>query len=291
MGTQDLLQILLTGVTNGSIYGVVGIGFVVIHRITGVINFAMGDLALAGAFGAVVLARFVPLWLAVVGGIAVAALVSVVVYGLAIRPLRRQQLLVQIIATLGVAIAIRSPLQILFGSDAYQLRTFTAGPALEVGGATISRQALWVIAITAFIVVVLTVFFDRSNLGRAVTACSVNRFAAGVVGINVGLMAALSFALAGATAGAVAVAQTPMSVLTVLGGLTLSLKGFVAAILGGLDRIGLTVVGGVIVGIVEAATAIYAGALYTTLAALVLLLALLMVRPGGLTRLRTSTRV
>jgi len=288
---RDLIQIALTGVTNGSIYGAIGIGFVIVHRITGVINFAMGDLALVGAFGAVVLARDLPLWLAVPGGIVIAAVASVLVYLLGVRPLRRHQLLVQMIATLGIAIAVRSVLQILFGSDAYQLRPFTAGAAYTLGGATISRQALWVVAITVVIVAALTVFFDRTATGRAVTACAVNPFAAGVVGINVGLMAALSFALAGAAAGAVAVAQTPLSVITVLGGLTLSLKGFVAAILGGLDRIGLTVVGGIVVGLVEAAAAIYAGALYTTLASLALLLALLIVRPAGLTRLRTSTRV
>jgi branched-chain amino acid transport system permease protein len=288
---QNLIQILLTGATNGAIYGAIGIGFVIVHRITGVINFATGDLALAGAFGAVVLADHLPLWAAVIGGMLISSLVSVIAYALAIRPLRRHELLVQMIATLGVAIAVRSLLQILFGSDAYQLPHFTAGAALQIGGATLPRQALWVIAITVAIVVVLIVFFNRTLLGKAVTACAVNPFAAGVVGINTGLMAALSFGLAGAAAGAVTIAQTPLSVITVLGGLTLSLKGFLAAVLGGLERIGLTVVGGVVVGIVEAAAAIYAGALYTTLATLVLLLALLIVRPSGLTRTRATTRV
>ena len=291
MTTSDLLQIVLSGATNGAIYGAIGIGFVVIHRITSVINFAIGDLALVGAFAAVVLAEDLPLWLAVPGGIVIAALVSMASYWLAIRPLSRHHLLVQMIATLGVAIAVRSLLQVFFGSGAYQLRPFVAGPALDIGGATISRQALWVIGLAVFIVALLTIFFDRTLLGKAVTACAVNPFAARVVGINTGLMAALSFALAGAAAGAVTIAQTPMSVITVLGGLTLSLKGFVAAILGGLDKIGLTLVGGIIVGVIEAATAIFAGALYATLAALALMLVLLILRPAGLTRLRTSARV
>lgn len=291
MSSRDLLQVALTGVTNGSIYGAVGIGFVVIHRITGVINFAMGDLALVGAFGAVVFAAALPLGLAVLLGIVVAAVVSMAVYALAIRPLRRQHLLVQIIATLGVAIAVRSLLQIIFGSGAHQLRPFTEGPALSIGGATITRQALWVIALTVVIVAVLSVFFERTTLGRAVTACAVNPFAARVVGINTTLMAVLSFALAGGAASAVTIAQTPLSAITVLGGLTLSLKGFVAAVLGGLERIGLTVVGGVALGVVEAAVVIFVGSLYETLAALTLLLALLIFRPAGLTRLRVSMRV
>lgn len=291
MNTQDILQVILTGVTNGSIYGAIGIGFVVIHRITGVINFGMGDLALVGAFAAVVFAQVVPLWLAVPLGILVASSSSMLVYMLAIRPLRKQALLVQVIATLGVAIAVRSLLQIIFGSGAYQLQPFTAGPAIQIGGATIARQAFWVVAMTVVLVILLTVFFEKTMLGRAVTACAVNPFAAGVVGINVALMSALSFGLAGAAAGTVAIAQTPLSVITVLGGLTLSLKGFVAAVLGGLDRIGLTVVGGVILGLIEAATTIFAGSLYTTLAGLTLLLALLIFRPAGLTRLRVSTRV
>jgi branched-chain amino acid transport system permease protein len=291
MNFSDLLQFVLTGVTNGAIYGTIGIGFVVIHRITGVINFAIGDLALVGAFAAVVLAEALPLWLAVLGGIAIAALVSMASYWLAIRPLSRHHLLVQLIATLGVAIAVRSLLQILFGSGAYQLPPFVSGPPLSVGGATISRQALWVIALSVIIVGLLILFFDWTLLGKAVTACAVNPFAARVVGINTGLMAALSFALAGAAAGTVTIAQTPMSVVTVLGGLTLSLKGFVAAILGGVDKIGLTLVGGIIVGLIESATAIFAGALYATLAALVMMLVLLIFRPAGLTRLRTATRV
>src|SRR5688500_16525553 len=108
MDSQTLLQILFTGITNGAIYGAVGIGFVVIHRITGVINFAMGDFALVGAFAAVVFARDLPLWAAVPLGALVAALVSTVLFGGAVHPLRKHSLLVQTIATLGAAIVVRS---------------------------------------------------------------------------------------------------------------------------------------------------------------------------------------
>jgi branched-chain amino acid transport system permease protein len=124
-----------------------------------------------------------------------------------------------------------------------------------VFGASISRQAPWVLGISALLYVALKLFFDRTMAGRAMSACAVNRYAAGVVGINVVTMGALAFVLSGAITGAVGAAAVPLTFASASVGLALALKGFVAAILGGFDKIGLAIGGGLLVGIVEALAA------------------------------------
>jgi branched-chain amino acid transport system permease protein len=290
MGVSELLQAIFTGLTNGAVYGVIGVGFVVIHRITGVINFAQGDFAVAGAFAVIVFAGLVPLWLAVALGMAVAALISVLLFGAAVYPLRKAGLLVQTIVTLGAAIVVRSVIQLIFGTQPYQLPAFTSGAPIRISGASLTLQTLWLVGGAIAIWLLLSWFFERTLLGKAVTACAVNRYAAGIVGINPDLMAALSFALSGAIAGGIAATQTPLTFMTVSAGLALSLNGFVASVLGGLEKIGTTIIGGFLLGILEAATAIFVSSQYQGLISLALLLTLLVFRPSGLTRARTVAR-
>lgn len=291
MDLRELLQVVFTGLTNGSVYGVIGVGFVVIHRITGVINFAQGDFAMAGAFGVIAFAQVVPLPLAFVLGMLVATAVSALSFVAAVYPLRRAGLLVQTIVTLGAAIVVRSTVQLIFGTSPYQLPAFTAGPPIRLGGASLPLQTLWLLGVAAAIWILLEWFFEHTLLGKAVTACAVNRYAAGIVGINVVLMAVLSFALSGAIGGAIAATQTPLTFMTVAAGLALSLKGFVASILGGLERVGTTILGGLLLGILESAAAVFVSSQYQGMISLGLLLGLLIFRPSGLTRTPVTARV
>lgn len=288
---MNLLQDLFTGLSIGLVYGIVGAGFVVVHRITGMVNFAQGELAMAGGFGAVVAARVLPPGLSVLVGALVGAASGLLLYGLVVHPLRRHGLLVQTIATLAAALVLRSLAQLVFGTQPYPLAPFTSGGPLRIGGASIAYQALWLLAITVALYVALTLFFDRSTTGRAMSACAVNRYAAGVVGINVVAMAAVAFAISGAITGLAGAVAAPLAFASAASGLGLALKGFVAAILGGFDKIGLAIVGGVLVGVVESFAASTISTAYQEVIVLGLLLVLLVVRPSGLTRLRVSERV
>lgn len=285
------LQVLFTGVSVGVVYGIVGAGYVVIHRITGMVNFAQGHLAVAGALGAVAAANVVPVGIAVPIGGLVGALLGVALYRFAVHPVRNHGLLVQTIVTLGAGIAIQSAAQLIFGTQPYKLAPFTSGQPFEILGAFLPQQTLWLIGIAVVTYVLLSQFFDNTMTGRALSACAVNRYAAGVVGINVVTMATIAFAISGGITGVIGAAQTPLSFASVGAALALGLKGFIAAILGGFDRLGIAILGGVLVGVVESLSAALISTSYQDVIVLSLLLILLVARPAGLTRLKVSERV
>lgn len=288
---QEWTQILLSGLGVGIVYGLVGAGYVVVHRMTGMVNFAQGDLAVLGAFGAVVASAVLPPLLAIFVGGLVGGAGGLLLYVLAIHPLRNQGLLVQTIVTLGAAIVIRSTLQLIFGTGPRQFDPISSGPPLQLFGASIARQYVWMLAIAAALYLALWWFFDKTMTGRALSACAVNRFAAGVVGINVVAMATIAFCVSGAISGVAGSAQVPVAFATVGSGLVLGLKGFIAAILGGFDKLGLAMVGGILIGWVEAASATMISTSYAEIIVFGLLLGLLIARPAGLTRLKASERV
>lgn len=285
------LQLIFTAAGLGALYGALGIAFVVIHRMTGMVNFAQGDIAVAGAFGAVVAAQFLPPILAIAVGGVVGALVSVAMYFLAVRPLRSQGLLVQTIVTLGVGIVISATIQLIFGTAPQQFAPITSGPSLQVAGASMPQQTLWLLAMTVFLYISLTLFFDRTLVGKALSACAVNRYAAGVVGINLGLMATIAFAVSGSVAGIILSAQVPTSFISVGAGFAFGLKGFIAAILGGFDKLGLTLIGGFLIAFVEVYAARFISTAYADTIVFVLLIALLVLRPQGLSRALVVDRV
>lgn len=288
---QFWVQALLTGISVGVLYGMVGIGYVLIHRITGMVNFAQGDIAMASTFGAVVAAHGLPTPLSMLAGALTGAVLALLVYILAIHPLRSKGVLVQTIVSLGAAIVIRSVAQLIFGTSPYSLKPLTGGGQLHILGGTFAYQSLWLVGVSVVLVFLLKLFFDRTMIGRALSACAINRYAAGLVGINAVTMAAVAFAISGGTTGLVAALQVPLNFATVSIGFTIGIKGFIAAILGGFDRIGLTLVGGFLVGIVEAFAAAGISTSYQDAIVLALLLVLLVVRPTGLTRMKVSERV
>lgn len=285
------MQLLLTALALGSLYGALGIGYVIVHRLTGMVNFAMGDIAVAGAFGAVVASAVMPPLVAILAGALVAAVVSVLMYHLAIHPLRKQSLMVQTIVTLGVGIVIRSALQLMFGTGPRQFAPITSGESLSFLGGSIPRQSIWLIGIAVVGYVALALFFDRTIAGKALSAYSVNAYAAGIVGIGLVGMSTIAFALSGAMAGGILAAQTPTSFITAGAGLMLGLKGFIAAILGGFEKLGLTFIGGILVALIEVAVARYISAAQATTVVFLFLIVLLIARPQGLTRKVAADRV
>ena len=286
-----MLQELVGGLSVGVVYGLVGVGFVIVHRITGMVNFAQGELAMLGGFGAVVGTQFLPAALGPVAGAVVGGAAGLLLYALVVHPLRHKGLLIQTIATLGAGIVLRSAAQLAFGTQPHTVPPITRGEAYAVGPVFVPRQVVWLLVLAAVVYGVLTWFFGRTMLGRAMSACAINRFAAGLIGIEVALMSAAAFILSGAVTGAVGAAVAPLTFATAGAGLGLALKGFIAAILGGFDSVGLALVGGLLVGVVEAYAAGLISASYQGVIVLGLLLALLIVRPTGLTVHKVADRV
>ncbi|MBI4492090.1 MAG: branched-chain amino acid ABC transporter permease [Chloroflexi bacterium] len=279
---SDAAQYLVTGLTLGSIYALVALGFVTVFSVTGVINFAQGEFVMLGAMLA---AQFVqvgaPLPLAALLAVAGAALVGALVFEVGLRPARGASELAMIIITIGASTAIRGAALLAWGTDPRPLAAFTPGPPIELAGAAVVRQSLWVLGATAAVLVALHLFFSTTAMGRALRACAVNAVAARLVGISPRHTGLAAFVLSGAVGAVAGVVLAPLSYATYDMGLMLGLKGFVGAVLGGMANPSGAVAGGLALGLLEAFGTPISSAYKDAAAFIVLILAMLL-RPGGL---------
>lgn len=288
----QFLQYAMSGLTVGAVYAVVGLGFTIIYNASGVINFAQGEFVMLGGMVTVfAIAAGVPLPLAILLAIIVAALVGVLLHRLAIEPAREASPVVLIIITIGGALVIRGIAQIVFDKQLHRLPGFSGDQPIMILGASILPQALWVILGSALIVALVHGFFNRTKAGKAILATSANRLAAQLVGINTSVILALAFALS-ATIGAVAgVLVTPITFTHVEAGTMLALKGFAAIVLGGLGSPVGAVLGGMVLGLCEAFSAGYLSSTYKDAIAFLVMIGVLIVMPTGLVGVRSADRV
>ena len=287
---QQVLQFLITGITNGSIYALIALGFVVIYSVTSVINFAQGEFAMLGALLAVwLIAAGLPQGLAVVVTVVGVGLFSAVLYQVGLRPARDASPLTLIIITIGAALAIRGVALVIWGTDPYQMAPFTAGSPLQVGGAVIRLQSLWVLGTTLVLQPLLHLFFTRTMLGRSLRACAVNRLAARLMGIRTDRMALLAFGLSGGVGALGGVIIAPIIFATYDMGLMLTLKGFVAAVMGGMVNYPAAVAGGFLLGILESLGAGFISSGYKDAVAFIALFIILLSKPRWLVRAEQET--
>jgi len=278
------LQYLLSGITKGSIYAVVAIGFNLIYSATGVLNFAQGEFVMLGGMVAVTLAAFVPLPVAVTGAVLLVTIVGCALELVFFRRLRRHSVLHLVIITIGLSIVIQEAALHIWDEKVRSLPYFTGNEAssIQLAGASISPQVLWVLGTVGLAVLALHLFLRRTLTGQAMRACSAQPEAAMLAGINLNNMRTLAFGLSaglGALAGCVI---SPITMTHYEMGAPLAIKGFAAAILGGLGNPTAALVGGLLVGILEAASVSVLPAAYNDVTAFAVLLAVLFIRPHGL---------
>jgi len=282
--TGQLIQYLFTGVTVGSIYAMVAVGFNIIYNVTEIINFAQGEFVMLGGLIMVfftVTAKLPPP-LAFVLTVAAVTGVGALMERFTINPLKNASVLTMIIVTIAVSILFKGIAMFVWGKDPYIFPPFSGSKPIFIFGAAIQTQTLWVLFMTAVMVVLMTIFFKKTRYGKAMLACADNPEAARLVGIKVNIMILISFALSaaiGAVAGAVI---TPISLMEYDRGALLALKGFGAAVLGGLGSFYGAVVAGIFLGIIESMCAGLVSSGYKDAVALILLLLVLYVRPSGL---------
>lgn len=284
MGASELLQFALAGLNNGAIYALVALGFTIVYASTGVINFAQGEFVMLGGMLTVWAQSTLglPLWVAVVVGILGTALIGVLFELLAIRPRADGDPLMLVIITVGGSLLISSLARHAFGPNEKSLPPFTAGPPIHLLGATLARQSLWVFGLTALAVTLLTMLYSKTRLGRAMRACSIDRAAARLVGIDPKRLVTVSFALAAALGGLAGASTTPLTQTAFNVGSSFGIKGFAAAILGGLGNPIGAVVGGLVLGLLESLSIAFLSSTYKDAISLVVLLAVLFVRPQGI---------
>ncbi len=281
---SQALQYLLSGITKGSIYAVVAIGFNLIYSATGVINFAQGEFVMLGGMVAVTLGHYVPLPVAIAGAVVVVALVGCGLELAVFRRLQRHSVLHLIIITIGLSIVIQEAALHIWDEKVRSLPYFTGNEVSSIRflGASMSPQVLWVLGTVAVVVIALHAFLRYTLQGRAMRACSSNPEAAMLAGINIPNMRTLSFGLSAALGALAGCVISPMTLTHYEMGAPLAIKGFAAAILGGLGNPMAALAGGLIVGLLESASVSLLPAVYNDVAAFAILLLVLFARPHGL---------
>jgi branched-chain amino acid transport system permease protein len=283
LGVQ-LLQYTLSGITIGSIYAMVAIGFNIIYNSTGIINLAQGDFVMLGGMIAVYFHKtlLMPLVLAGPAAAIIVGIVGLLFERFAIHPLKNPSVITLIIITIAASILFKGGAMFIWGKDAYILPSFSGDEPIHFLGATILPQSLWILGILIFIFTALMMFFRFTIVGKAMKACAYNRRAAKIVGINVNRMVLLSFGLSSLIGGVAGVIVTPIALVSYDRGAMLGLKGFGTAVFGGLGNMGGAVAAGLIIGLLESYAAGLISSGYKDAVALVILLFVLFVRPGGI---------
>lgn len=280
----QLFQYLITGVTVGSIYAMVAVGFNIIYNVTEIINFAQGEFVMLGGLFMVFchVNLGLPLVLAFMFTVALVTLVGMLLDRLAISPIRQPTVLTLIIATIAASILLKGAAMFAWGKDPFDLPAFSGRVPINFLGAVIQPQYFWVIGFLILTVIVLTVFFEKTIIGKAMSACADNPDAASLVGINVKRMILLSFALSAAIGAVAGITVTPISLMEYDRGAMLAVKGFGAAVLGGLGSFPGAVIGGLILGVIESMGAGLVSSGYKDAFALIVLLVVLFFRPSGI---------
>lgn len=287
-----LLQFVFSGLTVGAVYALVALGFTIIYNASDVVNFAQGEFVMLG--GMITVFTFeagLPLPLAALAAILLTAALGVALNKLAIEPARGAPVVSLIIITIGTSILIRGASQLIFDKQLHRFPAFSGDDPIRVLGATILPQSLWVIVGAVAVFVALWLFFTRTLTGRAVLATANNRTAAQLVGINTAWVMTLSFGLSAAIGALAGVLVTPITLVSYDVGVALALKGFAAAMLGGMGNPKGALVGGLLLGLLEAMTAGYLSSQYKDAVAFLVILGVLFVMPQGIFGHKSTERV
>lgn len=285
-------QLLFSGLTIGSIYALIAVGFVVTYNITGVLNFAQGEFAMLGALTCITLVNTgLPLVVAVLVSVGIVVLIGGLFERWAIHPARRSSVAALIIITIGVAIAMRGLALFIWGTQPYTLRPFIRTEPLKMLGAVILPQSLWAIGISLLMLVVMYIFFERTFLGKAVTACVVNRFAARLMGIRPEKMSFISISISAGLGAVAGIIIAPISAASYNMGLMLGMKAFVAAVIGGLTNAPAAILGAFIIGLLESFTEGFWTSGYKDAVSFGVLLLVLFLLPNGIFAKSSGKRV
>jgi branched-chain amino acid transport system permease protein len=288
----EFLQFLFSGITVGSTYALAALGFTLIYNSSHVINFAQGEFIMLGGMLAVYFTHAgMPLPLALAAAIVLPAVVGLLMEKMVIEPVKGAEPVTLIIITIGASLVLRGLVQIWLGKGTFSLPAFSGDQPINVLGATLMPQSLWVLGVTAVVVGALWYFFARTLHGKAMLATSYNRVAAELVGINTDGVLFLSFAMSAALGALGGILVTPITLTSYDAGIMLGLKGFVGAVLGGLGNGLGAVVGGLLVGVLEAMGAGYISSSYKDAMPFVLILLILFFRPSGIFGGKATDRV
>jgi branched-chain amino acid transport system permease protein len=280
------------GLTVGAIYALVALGFSIVYNASGAINFAQGEFVMIGGMSAVALtAAGLPLAAAVPLAVLAAVIVGLLLEKLAIEPARHADMVTLIIITIGASLFLRGAAQLVWDKRIHVLPAFSGDRPIAVLGATLLPQSLWVLGGAAVAVAALSWLFGRTLHGKAMLATSYQPVAARLCGIDTRTVLFASFGLAALLGALAGVLTAPITFTSYDAGIMLGLKGFAAAMLGGLGSFTGAVAGGLALGLIEALGAGFVSSAYKDAIAFVIILAVLFFLPRGLVGARRVERV
>jgi branched-chain amino acid transport system permease protein len=280
----QIFQFLLSGLTTGSTYALIAVGFSLIHNATGIVNFAQGEFVMLGGMFMVTFYGFLgvpmlPAFLLTVGAVAV---VGLLLERFPLRQARSKEILILVMITVGASICIRGLAMMVWGKNPMTLPPLAGEDPLLLWGAAVMPQSLWIFAITLAAVAVLHFFFQKTFVGKAMRAVAASRRSARLAGIPADRMILLSFTFSGALGAIAGITLTPITTTSYDVGVMLGLKGFSAAILGGYGSMPGAVLGGLLLGVLESLAAGLVSSEYKDAIAFLILLLVLFCKPSGI---------
>ncbi len=282
---MQFLQLVISGIAQGCIYGLIALGFVLIYKATETVSFAQGDLMMLGAFAGLAGMTMLgfPFWLAVISAIGAMALLGLVTERLVIRPILGQPAFSIVMLTIGLGYVGRGLITMIpgIGTETHTLPVPYKDQAWTLGGLIVSMEQTAVIVVTAVLCAALYALFKYSKLGLAMQASSQNQLAAYYMGIPVKRLNGLVWALAAAVAAIAGLLLAPITFVHANMGF-IGLKAFPAAVVGGFGSLPGAIVGGLVIGIVESLSGFYLPEGFKDIAAYIVVLIMLMVKPNGL---------
>jgi branched-chain amino acid transport system permease protein len=279
-----LVQVVISGITSGAVYALIALGFVMIYKAAGVMNFAQGQIVTLGAYFAVTLRDQMEFSYAAsfLCAIFATGLLGVVLERLFFRPLIKAHESSVIIATIATGIILENVVRLVWGSEFYPFKTPFGVTAIDVGFALVTPQELWILGITTALVLLLYAYFEWTKHGLAMRAVAINQTGSALMGINVGRVFSATWAINSALGAAAGILFAPLLAVTPVMGNAVSTSAFAAAVLGGAKSLPGAIVGGLTLGVVENLVGFYISTALKPLLSFTIIIAILMVRPAGL---------
>ncbi len=281
----EWFQYLVTGITMGSVYALVALGFVTIYRSSRIVNMAQGSFVMFGAlFAFDMFMQFgLPYWLAAIVGTIMVVVLAVLMWQIVLKPVLKISLVTMILSTVALSLLFENLALVRWGGYTKTLPGFSGEKAFHLGGVFISAQSLYIIGITVVVLVVLYFLNNRTTLGKRMTATATNPMAASLSGINVARMITISFIISAAIGaiGGVAISNYVGGISYAAGGIY-GMMGFIAAVLGGWGSSTGAVLGGLVLGILQSLSTGIVPAGYKNVIAFLILLVVLYFRPQGI---------
>jgi len=277
-----IIQLSAAGLAIGMIYALVALGFVLIFNAVNVVNFSQGEFAMFPAFvvSFLLTSSHLPMWLAILGTILFAAVFGLVFNRLVYFPLRKRSFVPVIIATIGVSVFLKNIALVLFGADPRKVEPLISG-VVSVFGTRVNAQYLLIIGVTAVLLTLQYLVFDRTMVGKRLQATAQNREMASLLGVRTNVMIAATFAYSAVLGAVAGILVAPLFGVTTEIGSLIALKAFAATVIGGFGSVPGAVAGAVFLGLVEIFGAAYISADYKDAFAFVILIAVLILRPQG----------